>query len=95
MQSHESLWHSDAEGEYLNPRYLVLNPGQIVPRIPVFRLSAEANETAAKSLLQYQRPLRVLRAAMNGRARNYSALSAKRKPLSGSPASSRKRSLTS
>jgi hypothetical protein len=39
-----------------------------------------------------QRPLRALRAMMNGRARNYSERSAKRKQLLGSSASLKKRS---
>ena len=41
---------------------------------------------------RYQRPLQALLAAMNARDRNYSARNAKRKPLSGSSVSSRKRS---
>jgi len=47
---------------------------------------------AAKSPKRYQRPSQVSRARMNARDRNYSVRSAKRKPLSGSPVSSRKRS---
>jgi hypothetical protein len=53
---------------------------------------SEAKNLASKLHWQCQRPLRVLRAMTNERARNYSARSAKRKPLSGSSASSRKRS---
>jgi hypothetical protein len=51
----------------------------------------EAAEIAATLHWQCQRPLRALRAAMNGRGRNYSEQNAKRKPLSGSPASLKKR----
>jgi len=54
-------------------------------------LSTQATLLAAILPWSVQRPLRALRAAMNGRARNYSARSAKRKRLSGSPAVSRKR----
>jgi len=55
-------------------------------------LSMRPIEQLAKSLSQCQRPLQVSRANSNERGRNYSARSAKRKPLSGSSASSRKRS---
>ncbi len=51
-----------------------------------------AKTLASKLHWQCQRPLRVLRAMMNERGRNYSARSAKRKPLSGSSVSLRKRS---
>lgn len=47
---------------------------------------------AAKFRLKYQRPLQALLAMMSESGRNYSARSAKRKPLSNYPASSRKRS---
>jgi|ERR1700685_322554 len=47
---------------------------------------------AAKPPKQHQRPLRELRAKMNESGRNYSARNAKRKPLSDSPVSSKKRS---
>jgi hypothetical protein len=49
---------------------------------------------AAKFPKQYQQPLQGSRATMNARDRNYSARSAKRKPLSGAATSSRKRSST-
>ncbi len=50
----------------------------------------QATFLAAKFELQCQRPSRELLAMMNGRGRNYSARSAKRKRLSGSLAVSRK-----
>lgn len=52
-----------------------------------------ANE-AAKLPKQSRQPSQALRATTNGRDRNYSGQSARRKPLSGSPAASRKRSST-
>jgi hypothetical protein len=47
---------------------------------------------AAKSQTRCQQPLRGSRARTNERGKNYSVRNAKRKPLSGSPVSSRKRS---
>ena len=52
----------------------------------------EAVDRATKYCRKFQQPLQALRAAMNERDRNYSVRNAKRKPLSGLPASSRKRS---
>lgn len=55
-------------------------------------LATQAELLAAILPMSVQRPLQALFAAMNARGRNYSARSAKRKPPSNSPASSRKRS---
>ena len=54
----------------------------------------EAVEEAARLGRQYQRPLRALLATIRESGRNYSARSAKRKPLLSAAASSRKRSST-
>jgi len=59
---------------------------------PIGKLQSKAVQKAAKLNQLSRQPLPESRAARNERARNYSARSAKRKPLSGSPASSRKRS---
>ena len=56
--------------------------------------SKRAIDLAAKLHWRCQRPLRALRAMMSVPSRNCSGKSAKRKPLSGSRASSRKRSST-
>jgi hypothetical protein len=58
--------------------------------IPVFGPKA-AIELAAKSRLKCQRPLRALRATMRESGKSCSEQSAKRKPLSGSSTSLRKR----
>ena len=55
----------------------------------------KAAKSKAKSRSSGQRPLRALRAMMSVPAQNCSGKSAKRKPLSGSSASSRKRSSAS
>jgi hypothetical protein len=55
-------------------------------------LLTQARLLAAILPWSVQRPLRALREAMNEPGKNYSGRSAKRKPLSGSPVVSRKRS---
>jgi len=57
-------------------------------------LLTQARLLAAILPWSVQRPLQALRAAMNEPGRNCSVQSAKRKPLSGSPVSSRKHSST-
>ena len=54
--------------------------------------STQARDEAAILRARCQQPLQALPATMNARARNYNARNAKRKPLSNSSASSRKRS---
>lgn len=54
--------------------------------------ATQAKHEAAKSRSRFQQPSQALRASSNARGRNYSARSAKRKPLSGTSVSSRKRS---
>ena len=78
----------------------IIDPPAFVPfpELPPYALrflsSVRAKQRAAKSRLQSQPPLQALRADSNERGRNYSVRSAKRKPLSGSQVSSKKRSST-
>jgi len=82
---------TDSEGEYVNPYYLLLKPGMVVPRVPVFNPFTVEADASPKSRQSRLRPLQASSSTKNGRGRNYSVQSVKHKPLSGVAVSSRKR----
>src|SRR5208282_2275248 len=82
--------HSQDEGF----RSLETQLSRLTRRLLVHPSKPPIVDQAAKSRLSDQQPSPESRANSNARGRNYSARSVKRTPLSGSPASSKKRSST-
>ncbi len=49
MKRDEPYFLTDSEGDYINPKYLDLKPGMVVPRVPAYRYCADVQTNGSAS----------------------------------------------